>query len=151
MDIGIILTQRKKPLNLIERMTTVGYFTELAQEYIDYDFDRSYPSPEQQLLWRLDDLNDKLAELQRIDAPYRMWTRLSDDDIRYANPEYFDNIEVVEKAIGLAVDDLKNKYEIDIYEEKNSDALITDGTVDEQMTLFEIILLQLFSKPLKAA
>lgn len=126
----------------------MGYFSELAQKYIDYDFDRSYPSPEQQLLWRLDDLNDKLAELKRIDAPYRMWTRLSDDDIRYADPKYFDAIEVVEKAIEFSVDDLKNKYEIDIYEAKNSDTQIM---VDEQMTLLEIILLQPFSKTLKIA
>ena len=128
----------------------MGYFSELAQEYMDYDFDRSYPSPEQQLLWRLDDLNDKLAELKRLDAPYRTWTRLSDDDIRYANPEYFDHIEVVEKAIELAADDLKNQYAMDIYEEKNSNAQKTEAP-DEQTALFEIVLLQPFSKRLKAA
>ena len=38
----------------------MGYFSDLAQKYIDFDYDRSYPSPEEQLLWRLDDLNYKL-------------------------------------------------------------------------------------------
>ena len=41
----------------------MGYFSDLAQKYIDFDYDRSYPSPEEQLLWRLDDLNYKLEEL----------------------------------------------------------------------------------------
>ena len=69
----------------------MGYFSDLAQKYIDFDYDRSYPSPEEQLLWRLDDLNNKLEELTEKDAPYRGWERLTDNDIRYAIPEYFEN------------------------------------------------------------
>ena len=61
----------------------MGYFSDLAQKYIDFDYDRSYPSPEEQLLWRLDDLNYKLEELTEKDAPYRGWERLTDNDIRY--------------------------------------------------------------------
>lgn len=28
----------------------MGYFSDLAQKYIDFDYDRSYPSPEEQIL-----------------------------------------------------------------------------------------------------
>jgi len=65
----------------------------------------------------LDDLNYKLEELTEKDAPYRGWERLTDNDIRYAIPEYFENIADVERAIELALEDLKNKYEIDVLEE----------------------------------
>ena len=70
----------------------MGYFLDLAQNYIEYDFDRSYPSPEEQLFWRLDDLKYKLEELTEKDAPYRGWDRLTDNDIRYAIPEYFEKL-----------------------------------------------------------
>jgi hypothetical protein len=65
-----------------------GIFSDLAQKYIDFDYDRSYPSPEEQLLWRLDDLNYKLEELTEKDAPYRGWKRLTDNDIRYGDENH---------------------------------------------------------------
>lgn len=128
----------------------MGYFSDLAQKYIDFDYDRSYPSPEEQLLWRLDDLNYKLEELTEKDAPYRGWERLTDNDIRYAIPEYFENIEDVERAIELALEDLKNKYDIEISElDSEQEELFDGGAV--QMTLFEIIPFPVQPTPLKAA
>lgn len=116
----------------------MGYFSDLAQKYIEFDYDRSYPSPEEQLLWRLDDLNYKLEELTEKDAPYRGWERLTDNDIRYAIPEYFETIADVERAIELALEDLKNKYDIEISESDSAqEEVFDDGAV--QMTLFEII------------
>lgn len=116
----------------------MGYFSDLAQKYIEFDYDRSYPSPEEQLLWRLDDLNYKLEELTEKDAPYRVWERLTDNDIRYAIPEYFETIADVERAIELALEDLKNKYDIEISEsDSEQEEVFDDGAV--QMTLFEII------------
>lgn len=77
---------------------------------IDNDYDRSYPAPEMQLLWRLDDLQDRLEELIAKDAPYRDEYIYSEDDIRYALPEHLFDIAKVERAIELAKDDLVNKY-----------------------------------------
>lgn len=128
----------------------MGYFSDLAQKYIDFDYDRSYPSPEEQLLWRLDDLNYKLEELTEKDAPYRGWERLTDNDIRYAIPEYFENIGDVERAIELALEDLKNKYDIEISELDSEQEEIFDGGA-VQMTLFEIIPFPVQPTPLKAA
>ena len=128
----------------------MGYFSDLAQKYIDFDYDRSYPSPEEQLLWRLDDLNYKLEELTEKDAPYRGWERLTDNDIRYAIPEYFENIADVESAIELAFEDLKNKYDIEISELDSEQEEVFDGGA-VQMTLFEIIPFPAQPTPLKAA
>ncbi len=41
----------------------MGCFSDLAIEFFDYYEDYSYPSPERQLLQRLDDLKDRLEEL----------------------------------------------------------------------------------------
>ena len=128
----------------------MGYFSDLAQKYIDFDYDRSYPSPEVQLLWRLDGLYYKLEELTEKDAPYRGWERLTDNDIRYAIPEYFENIEYVERAIELALEDLKNKYNIEISELDSEQEETCDGGA-VQMTLFEIITFPVQPTPLKAA
>lgn len=128
----------------------MGYFLDLAKNYIEYDFDRSYPSPEEQLFWRLDDLKYKLEELTEKDAPYRGWERLTDNDIRYAIPEYFETIADVERAIELALEDLKNKYDVEISElDSEQEEVFDDGAV--QMTLFEIIPFPAQPTPLKAA
>ena len=128
----------------------MGYFSDLAQKYINFDYDRSYPSPEEQLLWRLDDLKYKLEELTENDAPYRGWKRLTDNDIRYAIPECFENIADVERAIEFSLEDLKNKYDIEISELDSEQEEIFDGGA-MQMTLFEIIPFPVQPTPLKAA
>ena len=75
---------------------------------------------------------------------------MTDNDIRYAIPEYFENIADVERAIELALEDLKNKYDIEISEsDSEQEEVFDDGAV--QITLFEIILFPAQSTPLKAA
>ena len=124
------------------------YYNTYLPYIIDDDYDWSYPSPEMQLLWRLDDLYDVLDELKQEDAPRRNWYRLSDDDIRYAIPEaftipdndYLRSISVVERAIDLAKDDLVNKYGLPdpdtlIFDE--SEVVIKDCV--GQMTLIDLL------------
>lgn len=60
-------------------------------------------------LWRLDDLYDRLDFLTEAGASYNSRTRLSDDDIRYAVPNYFEHIADVENAIELAMSELNFK------------------------------------------
>ena len=67
------------------------------------------------LIWRLEDLQSRLEELEEEGAPVNSedeWRRLSEDDIRYAIPEYFDCIKDVERAIALVKSDLQVKLGI---------------------------------------
>lgn len=116
------------------------YYDTYLPYIIDDDYDWSYPAPKMQLLWRLDDLQDRLEELIAKDAPYRDGYIYSEDDIRYALPEHLYDIGKVERAIELAKDDLVNKYGL-----PDPGALMIDEPelVAEdrviQMTLFEIL------------
>ena len=107
---------------------------------VDDDYDWSYPEPEMELLWRLDDLQDRLEELIAKDAPYRDGYIYSEDDIRYALPEHLYDIGKVERAIELAKDDLVNKYGLPDPETlmiDESELVAEDRVI--QMTLFEIL------------
>lgn len=118
----------------------VKYYDTYLTYIVDDDYDWSYPAPEMQLLWRLDDLQDRLEELVAKDAPYRDGYIYSEDDIRYALPEHLFDISKVERAIELAKDDLANKYGL-----PDPDSLIYDASeiVAEdcvgQMTLLELL------------
>lgn len=94
----------------------MGYFSNMAIDMCDGK-DHSYPSPEQQLLWRLDDLKDRLEELIAADGPYRSGYIYTEDDIRYALSEHLDDICKVERAIELTKADLLEKYGINLCEE----------------------------------
>ena len=118
----------------------VKYYDTYLPYIVDDDYDWSYPAPEMQLLWRLDDLQDRLEELIAKDAPCREGYIYSEDDIRYALPEHLYDIGKVERAIELAKDDLVNKYGL-----PDPDSLIYDASeiVAEdcvgQMTLLELL------------
>lgn len=116
------------------------YYDTYLPYIVDDDYDWSYPGPEMQLLWRLDDLQDRLEELIDKDAPYRDGYIYSEDDIRYALPEYLYDISKVERAIELSKDDLVNKYGLPDPETLMIDEskLVAEDRVI-QMTLFEIL------------
>ena len=86
------------------------YYDTYLPYIVDDDYDWSYPGPEMQLLWRLDDLQDRLEELIAKDAPYGNWDMYAEDDIRYSLPEHLYDIGKVERPIELAKDDSVNKY-----------------------------------------
>ena len=118
----------------------VKYYDTYLTYIVDDDYDWNYPAPEMQLLWRLDDLQDRLEELVAKDAPYRDGYIYSEDDIRYALPEHFFDISKVERAIELTKDDLVNRYGL-----PNPDTLLSDESeiVSEdcigQMTLLDLL------------
>lgn len=118
----------------------VKYYDTYLPYIVNDDYDWSYPAPEMQLLWRLDDLQDRLEELVAKDAPYRDGYIYAEDDIRYALPEHLFDIGKVERAIELAKDDLVNKYGL-----PDPDTLIIDDEeiIAEdcigQMTLFSLL------------
>lgn len=116
------------------------YYDTYLPYIIDDDHDWSYPTPEMQHLWRLDDLQDRLEELIAEDAPYRDGYIYSEDDIRCALPEHLYDIRKVERAIELAKNDLINTYGL-----TDPDSLISDKSENvikdciEQMALFDLI------------
>lgn len=89
----------------------MGYFSQLSAS-MSYDDDLSYPSPESQLLMRLDDLKLRLVELSYQSQAFNNPYILTDDDLRYVLPEHLYSVQHVEKAIELAEFDLKNDYGI---------------------------------------
>lgn len=116
------------------------YYAAYLPYIIDDDYDWSYPAAEIQLLWRLDDLQDRLEELITKDAPYRDGYMYSEDDIRYALPEHLFDIGKVERAIEFVKDELVNKYGL-----PDPDSLILDESesADDdcvgQMTMFDLL------------
>ena len=91
----------------------MGYYTNLADAFLGEDNDYSYPSPERELFWRMDDLDLRLEELRIKNACYGSHVTLP-DDIRYALPEHLDTISEVKRALEFATNDLREKYGINL-------------------------------------
>ena len=123
----------------------MGYFLNMAVDMRD-DEDHSCPPPERQLLWRLDDLKDRLSELVTTGGMYRSGYIYPEDDIRYALPEHLGDISKVERAIKLAKEDLLNKYGINVYEAEKTDSteeIVSEFETEdgfEQIVLIDTIL-----------
>ena len=133
----------------------MGYFSNLAIEYAETYEDNSYPSPDRQLIWRLEDLQSRLEELKENGEPRRYkdeGLRLTDDDVRYAIPEYFVRIVDVERAIDLVISDLELKYGIDIVAEPCDDIEnISEVPTVEQLCFDRFEIAEPCEEPLKAA
>ncbi len=120
----------------------MGYFSTLDMESGRIDY--SYPSPERQLLWRLDELKERLCELRKRGAHIFGERVLSDDDLRYALPENLSCAEHVRKAIVIARSDLYAKYDVMTPEEEEEalNVLFADcecggSFIPGQISLFE--------------
>ena len=75
----------------------MGYYTNLAAAFLDEDSDYSYPSPERELFWRMDDLESRLEELRSKNGCYENHITVP-DDIRYALPEHLGTISEVKNT-----------------------------------------------------
>ena len=81
-----------------------------------------------------------------------MRLRLTDDDIRYAIPEYFVRIVDVERAIDLVIRDLELNYGIDIVAEPCDDIEnISEVPTVEQLCFDGFEIAEPCEEPLKAA
>lgn len=107
----------------------MGYFSSFAVDDPEIFPDHSVTPPEQQLLWRLDDLQNRLEELQSRGAPYSGGRVYMDDDLRYEPVGAFNRIMDVKAAIRLAVEDLQNKYGICVNSEEAEEAPCPDEPV----------------------
>ena len=91
----------------------MGYYTNLAAAFLDENIDYSYPSPERELFWRMDDLESRLEELIGKNGYCESHITVP-DDIRYNLPEHTGTISEVKRAIEFAKNDLREKYGINL-------------------------------------
>ena len=91
----------------------MGYYTNLAAAFLNEDSDYSYPSPERELFWRMDDLESRLEELRGKNGYCESHITVS-DDIRYELPEQLGTVSEVKRAIEFARNDLRDKYGINL-------------------------------------
>lgn len=118
----------------------MGYFSSLAIDYVPYDHDCSYTPPEKQLLWRLEELQDRLEELRTKKRIYEDRVTFSEANLRYVLPEHFKTTADVEAAIALTISDLKERHGILVCEdngEKKTPAV--DEVSDMQITFLDFL------------
>ena len=100
----------------------MGFFSNADIDWID-EHDRSYPTPEQRIKWRIEELQLRLSELimQETEGsggclPEGWFSdegiRITDEDIRYTMPEHLPRIGEVMRAIELAEAELRERYGI---------------------------------------
>ena len=125
-------------------------YAKLASTYGFYDHDHSYTPPEMQLLWRLEDLEDRLQELTNLETGCRdEGEYFSEDNLRYALPKHFYSATNVRKAIDLAIRDLEEQYGIRL--EDASEEPIVDEVTDMQISFLDILSAPAFQKQPTAA
>ena len=129
----------------------MGYFSNLAIEYeqykqAQYQYDVSWTTHEQQLLWRWEDLQELRAELCAQGSSYSSSATYTDDDLRYMLPEHpgghslrkNGTIRDVERAMELVEQELKEKYGIDLRPEEVDEAEV-DELTDNQLSFFIVL------------
>lgn len=130
----------------------MGYFSNLAAQYVPNDHDHSYTPPEKQLLWRLEDLENRLHELttqrtgRRDEGEY-----FSEDNLRYVLPEHFLSASDVRKAIDLATSDLKERYGLCVGDTPEQEEPVMDEITGMQISFLDMLALQSQCVPLSAA
>lgn len=130
----------------------MGYFSNLAAEYIPYDNDHSYTPPDRQLLWRLEELEERLHELTTQKTGNRdEGVCFSEENLRYVLPEHFLSASDVRKAIDMAIDDLRDRYGIYIGDQPGQEQPTVDEITDMQISFLDVLALQSQSMQLSAA
>lgn len=120
----------------------MGYYSELAIEDT-YREDYSYPSPEMQLRWRIEDLKSRLEDFAGgnygVSAHYDMGCRFSKEDLAYVPPEYFSRASDIMTAISIAEEKLAvmeaEEYDFQFKEEPIPKVEETPG----QLTLWDML------------
>lgn len=130
----------------------MGYFSELAIDIVPYDHDCSYTPPDKLLLWRLEELQDKVKELTIKRRTYEDRVCFSEDNLRYVLPEHFTRAADVEAAIELAIIDLRDRYGIHIREEEcEEDAPAVDEVTGMQISFLDFLSMRAYIPSTSAA
>ena len=126
----------------------MGYFSEqsILEEYELED--HSYPSFDSQLLWRLDDLNDRYSELIEQNAPCYGEDHYTNDDYRYAPVECFETLADVARAIEIAKANLECECLVAIDDKDDvCDEIFGDETAPLQLKMFDDTCLYIVPMP----
>ena len=116
----------------------MGYFSELSIIEETQFEDHSYPSFDSQILWRLDDLNDRYDVLVESHAPYCGEDHYTNDDYRYAPVECFETLADVARAIEIAKADLECECLVAIDDKDDvCDEIFGDETAPLQLKMFD--------------
>ena len=119
----------------------MGYFSEFdlinRKNYID----RSYHGFEEQLLWRYEDLKERYSRLLRVNASVHGDDYFSKNDYRYSPIDCFNTLSDVYRAMEIAKEDLEEKCGIVIDDEANPKEAIDEEKDENQISLFEVVLL----------
>ena len=130
----------------------MGYFSNLAAQYVPYDHDHSYTPPEKQLLWRLEDLEERLHELTTQRTGRRdEGVCFSESDLRYVLPGQFLSVSDVRKAIELTVNDLAERYGIYVRGKPVEEVPEMDEITGMQISFLDVLSMQSQCIPLSAA
>lgn len=127
----------------------MGYYSELAIDDI-YREDHSYPSPELQLKWRIEDLRSRLEDISKgkngIIAHWYTGFRYSKDDLSYTPPECFcrksdimDAITIAEEKLALIMAEEIEQIEIGKRETQTEDLPGQITIWDILQTKFEVL------------
>lgn len=121
----------------------MGYYSNLAIDHDPCGPDHSYTPPEKQLLWRLEELKERLRELTGRETGKRdEGACFSEDNLRYVLPEHFWSAACVRKAIDLAISDLRQRYGIRVQEEAQKEPAAEDEVTNMQITFLDLLSLQ---------
>ena len=130
----------------------MGYFSNLAAQYVPYDHDHSYTPPEKQLLWRLEDLEERLHELTTQRTGKRdEGVCFSESNLRYVLPEHFVSVSDVRKAIDLAVNDLADRYGIYVHGKPVEEVPEMDEITGMQISFLDVLSMPSFCRQPMAA
>lgn len=116
----------------------MGYFSNFESEYQVFYEDHSIVSYKQELLWRVEELQEYIEILKAKGTVYSGSSCYTTEDLRYMLPQYFHTIFDVEKAIELAVEELKITYGIDLYPDPVEEPGV-DEITENQTTFFLIL------------
>ena len=130
----------------------MGYFSNLAAQYVPYDHDHSYTPPEKQLLWRLEDLEERLHELTTQRTGKRdEGVCFSESNLRYVLPGQFLSVSDVQKAIEIAVNDLAERYGIYVRGKPVEEVPEMDEITGMQISFLDVLSMPSFCRQPMAA
>ena len=130
----------------------MGYFSNFAVEYVPYECDHSYTPPDRQLLWRLEELEDRLHQLSTQKIGKRdEGVCFSESDLRYVLPEHFLSVSDVRKAIDLAVNDLAEQYGIYVRDKAAEEVPEKDEITGMQISFLDVLSMPSFCRQPMAA
>ena len=130
----------------------MGYFSNLAAQYVPYNHDHSYTPPEKQLLWRLEDLEDRLHQLTIQQTGKRdEGVCFSESDLRYVLPGQFLSVSDVRKAIELTVNDLAERYGIYVRGKPVEEVPEMDEITGMQISFLDVLSMPSFCRQPMAA